>query len=498
MQRGSALHTLMEAAGRGIAAILTTRFPKAARQGTLIAAGPGNNGGDGWVVARALHALGLPVWVVSPNGPRSELCGHVADLARAAGVREVEPHGPWPDVGLIVDAILGTGATGPLRSTIAGLVERIQEFRGPLLAVDGPTGLDLETGVSYDGIRADLTVTFGGYRRGHLLARDEVGDLCVIDIGFGPPDPFWPTLLETWDALRVVPPFPAASHKGGRGRVVIVGGDLGMVGAVRLAARSAFAGGAGLVHVVAPEATATLLAGAEPDVQTAISSFDRLSEAAALVLGRADAVVIGPGLGRGPGRREFIIAVAAASRAPLVIDADGLVAFAGSKDELRRLGGQRTLVITPHAGEYRALFPSEAAGIAVDPWAGAVTAATGLGCVVLLKGVPTVVATPGQAPVTVAGGNPGLATGGSGDTLSGLIGTWLGQGVEGGPAAAAAAQALGEAADLAARRLTARGARPMDVIAALGDVWRRWDLVRRDPPIAVAPIRHELAAPIRV
>ncbi len=496
--RGIPLHTLMESAGRGIASLLTARFPKAVRRGTLVAAGPGNNGGDGWVVARTLQALGLPVWVTSPNGPRSELCGRMADLARGAGVREVDPNGPWPDVGLILDAILGTGAAGPLRPSVAELVTRIGEFRGPLVAVDGPTGLDLATGVSHDGVRADLTITFGGYRRGHLLARDEVGDLCVIDIGLGPPSPDWPTLFETHLAARAIAPLPASSHKGGRGRVVVIGGSSGMAGAARLAARGAFAAGAGLVHVIAPEATAAILAAAEPDVQVAVSSFDRLSEAATALVARADAVVIGPGLGRAPGRAGFVAAVAAACRAPLIIDADGLIAFAGAVDQLRAVGEGRAMVLTPHAGEFRALFPAAAADIAVDPWGGAVAAAGLVANTVLLKGVPTVVAMAGQGPITVAAGNPGLATGGSGDTLSGLIGAFLGLGIDTCQAAATAAQALGDAADLAARRFTARAVRPMDVIAALPDVWRRWDLESRDPPTPIAPVRHELRAPIRV
>ena len=280
--------------------------------------------------------------------------------------------------------------------------------------------------------------------------------------------------------------------------MVIVGGDVGMSGAARLAGRSAFAGGAGLVHLVAPEETTGHLAAAEPDLQFAASGFDRLSEAARAVLGRADAVVIGPGLGRSSGRAAFIAEIGAATRAPLVIDADGLMAFAGNTRGLAALAVDRAVIVTPHAGEFRALFPAESASLATDPWGAADAAAGSLGAVVLLKGMPTVVAQPGAAVITVAAGNPGLATGGSGDTLSGLIATWLAQGNDSCQAAAAAAQALGDAADIAARRTSARTVRPMDVIAALPDVWKRWDLERREPTVPIAPIRHELAAPIRV
>jgi NAD(P)H-hydrate epimerase len=490
---------LMEAAGRGIAAILTTRYPVALRAGALIACGPGNNGGDGWVVARALHALELPVWVVPVGGGGTELNRLEAGLARQAGVREVDAEGPWPNVGLVVDAILGTGAAGRPRDPIRPLLERLADLTVPIVAVDGPTGLDLADGVSHGALAARLTLTFGGYRRGHLLARDEVGDLCVLDIGFAPPDASWPVLLTDRRASDALAPLPARSHKGTRGRVVIVGGDRGMTGAARLAARASFAAGAGLVHVLAPPEAVATIAAAEPDVQTLTCPFEiPVSPRVIDLLSRADAVLVGPGLGRDPGRANFLSAVAAASRAPMVIDADGLIALAGQPALLAALGAGRALVLTPHAGEFRALFPDRASQVGVDPWGLAEAAARDTGAVVLLKGVPTVVGSSGAAPLTVAAGNPGLATGGSGDTLSGIIATWLAQGVAPALAAAAAALAMGEAADLAARRTTARGLRPMDVTSALPDVWRRWELLRLSPPAMVAPVIHELPAPVRV
>ena len=495
---GLPLVALMENAGRAIVAILTSRFPTALRQGTVVAVGPGNNGGDGWVVARALGAVGLPVWVVPIGGSVSELNGLESRLARDAGIRQLEPDGPWPTVGLVVDAILGTGAKGPPRPPVAALLARLGELAVPVVAVDGPTGLDLDTGTSRDVLRAGLTITFGGYRRGQLLARDEVGDLTVVDLGFVAPPVEWPRLFLPRDAVRAIAPLGAGSHKGDRGRVVVIGGDRGMTGAVRLAARAAFAAGAGLVHVIAPADSVAVLAAAEPDLQTTVSEFEHLSGAAAELLARADAVVIGPGLGRAAGRAGFIAEVAQSTRAPMVVDADGLIAFGGDVAGLARLAEGRAMVVTPHAGEFRALFPTEVSELGVDPWTAADVAAARLDAAVLLKGVPTVVAMPGQAPLTIAAGNPGLATGGSGDTLAGLIAAWLGQGVDTCAAAAAGALALGEAADLAARRFTPRAMRPMDVIAALPDVWRRWDQIRREPPAPLAPILHEMPAPARV
>ncbi len=486
--------TLMESAGRAGAIVLAERFAHLLRNGVLVAAGPGNNGGDGWVMARALHRADIPVWVTSiPCG--SELCTRAAGLARAEGVREVAADGPWPNVGLGVDALLGTGASGAPRPAVSALLGRVLDLEIPILAIDGPTGIDLLTGVVHGPTRADLSVTFGGLRRGHLLARDEVGSLVVVDIGHPRPDPCWPTLVSAAQAAEWQRRLKPRDHKGDRGRVVIIGGAPGMSGALRMAARAAFAAGAGLVHAVAPPETVAALVQAEPDVQTLEQPFDRPPTPALIELvSKADALAIGPGLGREPGRRAFVTAVVeAASRA--VIDADALIAFAGAESELRALAQARAVVLTPHPGEFRALFPSLASIRELDPWSAAASAAQASGTTLLLKGVPTVIAS-GTGPLfTVAAGNPGLATGGSGDVLTGLVSSSLAQGLEPMAAAAVGAQALGEAADLAARRTTARAARPMDVVNALADVWREWEMLQTARPVPRPPILLELARP---
>ena len=145
------------------------------------------------MLARALHRLDVPVWVTAPPGTGAELREAMAARARAEGVREVAPDGPWPSVGVVVDALLGTGARGAPRAPMAALLERILDLEVPVVAIDGPTGVDLADRASCTARpRADLSVTFGGLRRGHLLARDEVGDVVVVDIGHPPPDPAWP------------------------------------------------------------------------------------------------------------------------------------------------------------------------------------------------------------------------------------------------------------------------------------------------------------------
>jgi hydroxyethylthiazole kinase-like uncharacterized protein yjeF len=491
---GIELATLMESAGRAVAVVLSERYAHLLRTGVLVAAGPGNNGGDGWVVARALHRVDVPVWVTSSE-PGSELRERMARLARGEGVREVAPDGPWPNVGLIVDALLGTGATGAPRPAIAALVARIVDLEVPVVAVDGPTGVDLLTGVVHAGTRADVSVTFGGVRRGHLLARDEVGSVLVVDIGHPPPNPAWPIVVTDFQAVDWLRRLHARDHKGNRGRVVIIGGAAGMTGALRMAARAAFAAGAGLVHAVAPPETVAALLQAEPDVQTFSHPFDQLPTPALLdLIAAADALAIGPGLGREPSRRRLVTALVEAARTA-VLDADALVLFAGAIPELASLSRGRPVVLTPHPGEFRSLFPELASVRELDPWAAATRAAETTGATMLLKGVPTVIASGGGPLLTVAAGNPGLATGGSGDVLAGLVSTGLAQGLEPISAAALGAQALGRAADFAARRHTARGLRPMDVVSALPDLWREWELLRVARPLPHFPTLFELPRP---
>jgi len=234
---------------------------------------------------------------------------------------------------------------------------------------------------------------------------------------------------------------------------------------------------------------------AEPDLQTLAHPLEQPPSSAVLdLVKRADALIVGPGLGREAGRRELVTQLVRSARTA-VLDADALVAFQGAVEELRALAEECPLVLTPHPGEFRTLFPHLAPARELDPWAAAAAAADAAGATLLLKGVPTVVSRRGQAPHTVAAGNPGLATGGSGDVLSGLVATGLAQGVPPHLAAALGAQILGRAADLAARRTAARTLRPMDVVAALPDLWREWELLRLAPPLARPPILLALAKP---
>ncbi len=479
---------LMETAGRAAAQVLLAEFPAATRSGVLVAAGAGNNGGDGWVLARALHAAGIPVWVAAVDPKTDDAIDNRA-LARVDGVRELARAEPWPQAAVAVDALLGTGAAGPARGDVLALAERLAAYGAPVLALDGPTGLDLSSGEAHGPVHAQLTVTFGGPRRGHLLARDWCGKVVVVDIGLPPPDPAWPLLVtDAWAAARL-PRLQPTMHKGDRGRVCVVGGAKGMTGAALHAARAALAAGAGLVKLVAAAETIAAARASLPDVLTVESALGpALEPGAAEALEWAEAVVLGPGLGREPARGQFVAAVLARRPLPTVVDADAL--------HLLQLQGApanaRSLVCTPHLGEFRALAGDPLADEAAnDRWAAAAKAAAKLKATILLKGVPTVIADLRGPIHVVASGNPGLATGGSGDLLAGFIGAFLARGTAPAEAAALGAHALGRAAELGARQWTARSLRPADVLAALPDIWRAW----RDVQPAGPPVLAVLEAP---
>jgi NAD(P)H-hydrate epimerase len=480
---------LMESAGRGVVHVLAHEFGRVLRHGVVVAAGQGNNGGDGWVAARALCMVGVPVWGVEAGGKRSPDCAATRALALASGVELLDPDEPWPDAGVMLDALLGTGASGAPRGAIAQLAGRVSQHGPPVAAVDGPTGLDLATGRADGPVRAALTVTFGGVRRGHLLAREWCGKIVVIDIGFPPPDPEWPEFVGDPWARERLPPFRVDMHKGDRGRVLVIGGEGGMAGAALHAASAALEAGAGLVKLAAPGATVAAAQAALPDVLTVTTALGpELEPALRDALAWAGAIVLGPGLGRAPERSRFVAAVLDAAAAPVVIDADALHV---GLDVLRR--GKAPRVLTPHAGEFSAAFPKLASQLEADRFAATRRAAEALptGSAVLLKGVPTVIAAVDGRELVVASGNPALATGGSGDLLAGFIGGMLARELEPLVAAGLGAQILGRAAEIAARQLTVRSTRPADVLAALPELWRTW----AEPSPVSPPILLELEPP---
>jgi NAD(P)H-hydrate epimerase len=357
----------------------------------------------------------------------------------------------------------------------------------PIVAVDGPTGLDLSTGrVHAPCVRAATTVTFGAFRRGHLLQRTVCGTVVVAEMGFPLPDASWPQVVgDAWLA-EVLPPFTAAMHKGERGKVLVVGGADGMAGAAIYAAKAAHRSGAGLVRIAATAESVRAAQANNPDIMTVTTALgETIEDEVRDAIAWADAVVLGPGLGRGPSRAAFARAVLAAGPAAVLVDADGLMAFAGATAELRALLAGRRALLTPHRGEFAALFPELAEDARRDPWAAAAIAATQVDAAVLFKGVPTVVAAPRLPSLVSAAGNPGLATGGTGDVLAGMAATWLARGTPPQVAGAAAALVHGRAAEDVARHRSVRSLRPDDLLGVLSPLWR--ELAERtsrvEPPV---------------
>ncbi|MBI2536115.1 MAG: NAD(P)H-hydrate epimerase, partial [Gemmatimonadetes bacterium] len=324
---------LMESAGRGIAHVIGREFGADSRNprlkpggpgaGVILACGPGNNGGDGWVVARALKAAGRPVWAADAGGKRSPDCAANRALALASGVELLDPDEAWPEAAVLVDALLGTGASGAPRGAVGALAARLKQHGAPVVAVDGPTGLDLSTGAASEPVPAVLTVTFGGLRRGHLLGREWCGQLVVLDIGFPFPDRAWPRFVEDRLAASWLPGFAVRMHKGDRGRVLVIGGDHGMAGAGLHAARAALEAGAGLVKLAAHQASVAAAQATLPDVLTVATSLGpQLEPELEAAIAWADALILGPGLGRGEERTQLVRAVLEAADRPVVLDAD--------------------------------------------------------------------------------------------------------------------------------------------------------------------------------
>ncbi|HET7458886.1 MAG TPA: NAD(P)H-hydrate dehydratase [Gemmatimonadaceae bacterium] len=475
---------LMGRAGAAAAGEIARRYADLLPFGVAVFAGPGNNGGDAWVVAAALAAAGVAVRVAEAVEPRT--ADAAAERAIAAPLLSLgEPHGAER---LVVDGLLGTGATGDPRGAVADAIRRVVEMRergATVVALDVPSGLDATTGrLGAPAVTADLTLTFGTLKRGLLAARDAAGAIAVLDIGLGAHahvDDGAPPLVDArWVAARV-PAFAASAHKGTRKRVMIVGGREGMAGATVLAARGAFRSGVGLVRVMVAPAS---VAAAQAALPEAIALQWPDGDATAPDV---DAALIGPGLGRGDESRRLVEQIARSSSIPLVVDADALNDFEGDAAALGALLAGRAAVVTPHPAEAARLVGSTAAEVNQARYDVALALARQLGACVLLKGVPTVIAAPDGRIAVSAAGTPALAVAGSGDLLGGVVVTLLAQTGDAFAAATCGAWAHGRAGELATLRRRSRGVTLDDVTARIGDVWKR-----EAPPLY--PVLAELPA----
>ena len=484
---------LMQRAGAAAAEEIVRRYADRIEGGVVVATGPGNNGGDGWVVANALHAAGARVRVVECAPALTADARAEREQARAAGV---EASGNIDDLlsggeSLVVDAVLGTGLSGDgsLRGDIAIAVEtlrRLEERGARLVALDVPTGLVASNGKITGDLRCALTITFGTIKRGHLMAREACGTIVVVDIGLGAHahDAVERMRLASasWFAA-MLPRVPSDAHKGTRKKIAIVGGAKGMAGAVVLAARAALRSGAGLVRcVVAPE---SLPAIQEAEPAALASTWPTDDAGLAALTEFADAMLIGPGLGGGEAR-ALVTRLLTAWKGPVVLDADALNAFAGDVPALQTLLDGRPALLTPHPAEFGRLAGLDVDAVLAERFDLPARLAVDTGAAVLLKGVPTVVASPGGPTHVVAEGTPVLATGGAGDLLGGIAVTLLAQSDDAALAGALAAFAHGRAAAAVSARQV-RGYTLDDVMHALPSVWALDAEPPRPPLLAELP-----------
>jgi NAD(P)H-hydrate epimerase len=467
---------LMENAGRAVAEAVAELAPEGP---VRVLCGKGNNGGDGLVAARLLGEMGFAVEVLL-LWPADELSDDAAsNLGRVDAGAVITASGDLEALlagsGAVVDAIFGTGFSGGPREPAWAAVEAINACGAPVVACDIASGIDASTGeIAGNVVDADVTVSFHAAKVGHRIAPGKwsTGELRVAPIGIPPGAPS-PPVAGTIDAavLDLAPERGVQSTKFSSGQVTIAGGSRGLTGAVQMSSLAAIRAGAGYATVAVPADLEPIFESGQPEVMSrgCPGGDGRLGPGSAeAVLGafeRAAAGVLGPGLGRDEGTFELVRTVAPAIEAPLVIDADGLNAFAGRLDRLT--SRPAATVLTPHAGELGRLLDRESAAVGDHRLAAAREAAAAAGAVVVLKGDDTIV-TDGERVAVNRVAAPGLATAGSGDVLSGLIAALMARGLEPFEAACAGVIAHARAGREAARRIGApESVIATDVIAAL-------------------------------
>ena len=480
---GTLSRELMRAASAATAQSVLQRFAAEAARGVAIYAGVGNNGGDAWRVGALLARSGLQVRVHSTGAARSA-DAQVEQREALSVVQSGEPDG---SEGVVIDGLLGTGATGAPRDAVEHAIRLMHErhHAARVVAVDVPSGVNATTGECAGvHVRAHLTVTYGSLKRGLLRNRAAAGAILVADIGLGRVASGWsdlPTLVDADFVRRAVPPIVADAHKGTRRRLLVVGGAAGMAGASILAARGAMRSGIGMVKLCVAPQSLVAVQGGEPAAMAAPWPTD---DAEAAALGAwAHAMLIGPGLGRSPEAGALIERMLGAFAGPVVLDADALNAFEGRREQLAALLRGRAAVITPHAVEFGRLMGVSPAAADEERFDAAQQAARELGCTVLLKGVPTVIANSTERWVS-ASGTPALATAGSGDVLGGMVATLLAQTGDSTTSAAAGAWAHGRAAEMAGAGWGVRGVTLDDILLALPTVWQLSDVPLSPPWLA--------------
>jgi hydroxyethylthiazole kinase-like uncharacterized protein yjeF len=490
----------MQRAGNAAAGEISRRYSDRLQRGVRVYTGAGNNGGDGWVVAEALARSGVEVIVVEAAEPKTSdaIAEKRAAMESSSGIRSI-PLGERSEnakTGVVIDALLGTGSEGKPRGAIADAISIVNALRADgstVAALDIPSGLDATSGVHDACVMADATFSFGGMKRGSLLARDCCGEIVVLDIGLDDggaersvlPDAGHrlPWLIDGPWVKANIPSIHYDAHKGTRRHLAIVGGGKGMPGSVVLATRAALRSGIGLVRsIVAPENTGEVLAAAPSALISAWPT--RAAEISSLISEWANAIVIGPGLGKSAKTKKLVEKILGDSALPVLLDADALNIFGGDLAALARILEGRPALITPHVAEFSGLTGASVKKVLDTRFDIGTDVAAKLGATVLLKGSPTVIFAPDGERYVVARGTAALGTGGSGDLLDGIAGTLLAQMSDPTRAACCAAWVHGRAAEFCGY---VRGTTLEDVLYALPRAWNEGDSPVGAPVLAQLP-----------
>ena len=488
--------TLMENAGRGAAERIRAFLDEGRIQRlgarVVVVCGKGGNGGDGFVVARWLKKSGARVEVLLAF-PENEIRGDAA-----AKLKELKKGGVRPELveddgvaaerlgraDLIVDALLGTGSHGAPGGRVAWLIERVNASGRPVVALDVPSGISADGGEAPGpAIRAVLTLTFGGLKRGLVAGPGAAlaGGVEVVPIGV-PADEVLRGVttfaLEPQDVARHFPPRPRDAHKGTYGHLLVVAGSLGKTGAAALAATAALRSGVGLVTVATPSSQQPVVAGlvleamTEPLPETGARTLAlKAREVVAELAAQRDAVALGPGIGLDEETAAAARALVQELARPMAIDADGLSALAGHLDVLGSAPAARCL--TPHPGEMARMLAVSVPDVQRDRIETVRDFATRYRVHVVLKGAWSVIGDPEGRVFVNPTGNPGMASGGTGDVLTGTLGAFLARGLAPGAALQSAVYLHGLAGDVAAARFGEESLIAGDLIAALPEAFRR-------------------------
>lgn len=471
IESGIAGIALMKRAGRAAFEVLHNEWPQC--EGITVFAGAGNNGGDGYVMAALAAQRMLPVEVICISAPEA-LQGDALRAYQYAVQEGVECKtlNEWQPQGgrVIVDALLGTGFKGELRSDFSAAIDAINDSGLPVLAVDLPSGLCADTGAARSAVFAQVTVAFIGVKRGLLTGRGPAlaGEVYFDDLEV-PVDiyaqvPADVECIDLPELMSAMPSRPADAHKGDFGHVMIIGGDYGGGGAVILAAEAAARAGAGLISVATrPEHVSALLARCPEVMAIGVTSGQELEP----WLARPSILVVGPGLGQSPWS-EQMLQQADNSGLPMIVDADALNIV--SANRVVDIKPRDHWLITPHPGEAARLLSESVETIEADRFAAVSQLQARFGGVAILKGAGSVIADGSDIIALVTEGNPGMASGGMGDLLSGLLGALIAQGLPMARAAKMGASLHAAAADLAASDIGERSLLASDVLPYVCDL----------------------------